>query len=409
MARKKTKISNQNNRQQTSNHVGLQGECTQFDKDAPSNSQFGAFSNNVDSKKSTSSSNLLSLRSASSFGSRRGLPGRQSSSLSSTSSQDSLDSLCSQSSNYQTSTTSKQIEIRLRQEATKRQIVDKHSLQSSTRVDAHKEFLKNRVMTPAQELWNAVTMLPSPLACLWYLWNTTQYANNAMLDMETSGAALYTEYSGTSRGTYSWSDSNTSTANGSVCYYSPYSAHDNHSQSALSWTVYGVACAFALHAPASILYHAYFASRLPCVFERTRHWSRKLDHIMIHVASLVISFSLALAHFSSQTKLQDVILTIVYLLFVAVWNAQAIGMHLSTIHCNPQGNQIYVLVSTLLYTLPLWWCLHIGWFLQAWTMLGLGFALFKWYPLGGWSHGMFHLVLVGLPPLLMEAANIMSS
>jgi hypothetical protein len=185
----------------------------------------------------------------------------------------------------------------------------------------------------------------------------------------------------------------------------PLDASTNDSVTdSLPVAVYGVAIAFSVHAPASMLYHGYYASRIPCVLERTHHWSRRLDHILIHVASWFLACSLAYAASKSIVSWDSMI---AFVILVSLWNAVAIYGHASETTCHPQRNQILVLGATLLYTLPLL-TLDASRFVQAWCMLGTGFALFKWYPLGGWSHGLFHLALTGLPPLLMHAAFHMS-
>jgi hypothetical protein len=55
------------------------------------------------------------------------------------------------------------------------------------------------------------------------------------------------------------------------------------------------------------------------------------------------------------------------------------------------------------YTLPIVWR-DISLFFECWAIIAVSVWLFVRYPLGGWSHSAFHLVIALLPPLIMEAA-----
>lgn len=55
------------------------------------------------------------------------------------------------------------------------------------------------------------------------------------------------------------------------------------------------------------------------------------------------------------------------------------------------------------YTIPIL-TRDITLFFECWTVILVSVWLFVRYPLGGWSHSAFHLVIALLPPLMMEAA-----
>jgi hypothetical protein len=206
-------------------------------------------------------------------------------------------------------------------------------------------YSRLREMTPLQERWNALTMLPAPLYCWWFLLQYQQQPIPAPV----------------------W---------------------------AVTWAIF-------LHAPASMLYHGYYAPTIPAPL-RLLHWSRRLDHAMIHVASTLLSY--ATSH------------SVPYLLLNVVYNARGVVAQCDGHAVSPQRNKRRIFISVVLYTLPLLWYGHddddsnqvhaagISLFLQCWLVLGLGGWLFATYPIGGWSHCAFHLVLALLPPLVLNAA-----
>jgi hypothetical protein len=118
-------------------------------------------------------------------------------------------------------------------------------------------YMARREMTAQQELWNALTMIPSPLYCIYYIL-----------------AGNWISYS--QEGDYGEGEEEECAH--SPIYFCPL-------------PVLFVALAICLHAPFSFLYHYKYASALPVGLGRTDHWSRRLDQAMIHAASALISFS----------------------------------------------------------------------------------------------------------------------
>jgi len=78
-------------------------------------------------------------------------------------------------------------------------------------------------------------------------------------------------------------------------------------------------------------------------------------------------------------------------------------------HCKmkiyPNRNLIRVSISALLYLLPLIVRRLYGIFLTATLVLCLSAWLFSAYPLKGYSHSAFHIVIGFIPPLLISAAR----
>ena len=79
------------------------------------------------------------------------------------------------------------------------------------------------------------------------------------------------------------------------------------------------------------------------------------------------------------------------------------------IQIRPRQNQIRVFISMLAYTIPILNRGDFTLFAQCWLVLFLSGYFFIAYPLQGWSHAVFHLVICFVPPLLMQAALTLPS
>lgn len=135
--------------------------------------------------------------------------------------------------------------------------------------DSHKShvdvYMASREMTITQERGNALTMIPSPLYCIYYIlagkWLTN--ASHILLLENTT----------------------TSTDD---CIQSAWFPQ-LHSMPPLAVTC--VALGILLHAPFSFVYHWHYAPLLKPGIARTDHVSRRLDQAMIHVASAFFSYA----------------------------------------------------------------------------------------------------------------------
>lgn len=147
----------------------------------------------------------------------------------------------------------------------------------------------------------------------------------------------------------------------------------------------GILC----HAPFSMIYHWKYAHRLPPGLARTTHWSRRMDQAMIHFASACMAYA--------TSGSWDFFL--VNLLF----NMDCFYRQFLT-EVRPKRNQVRIGISVVAYTIPI---LKRGEFLT-YTELFVLFAISGWlfarYPIGGWSHSVFHIVMTLVPPIIMAAA-----
>merc|ERR1712150_148662 len=124
---------------------------------------------------------------------------------------------------------------------------------------------------------------------------------------------------------------------------------------------------------------------------RMSHWSRRLDHCMIHVSSSFLSYGTSGGKFY-------------YTLFTIIMNIESIYRHAFIKQINPLQNRIRVCMAGLVYTIPvLIDCNCITIFIQIMIVLCICLWLFGSYPFGGWSHSIFHLVLIFLPYYVLLA------
>jgi hypothetical protein len=231
--------------------------------------------------------------------------------------------------------------------------------------DVHR-YMTKREMTPLQERVNAITVIPGAFYCFLYLLSGAWLDQSDVEDARNSVEfALISEHS---------------------CVRSAWLPH-LHALPPLP--VIAAALGIICHAPFSFIYHWSYAHRLLPGFARTDHSSRRWDQAIIHFCSASMSYAT-----SGQLD---------FFLANLMFNADCIYRQFQP-KVRPTRNQIRIAISCVAYTIPI---LRRGdWelFGQLWGILSLGFFLFGFYPIGGWSHAAFHLVLFFLPPLLIDAA-----
>ena len=111
-----------------------------------------------------------------------------------------------------------------------------------------------------------------------------------------------------------------------------------------------------------------------------------MDQTMLHVYSALLSYA-----FSGRMD---------YFLVNAILNADCIAK-LWEKQIIPVRNQTRLILSILSFTLPI---LEIGdydYFGRLWGTMLAAFAVFGAYPFGGWSHTVFHLIFLNVPPMMM--------
>lgn len=131
------------------------------------------------------------------------------------------------------------------------------------------DYMASREMTPFQEQINAMTMIPNPLYCLYYIWSGCWISQALVQEYRDNGVD--------------------STFDPSVSCYS--------TTTTTSWllpimslppaTILAVLLGVSIHAPFSFLYHWKYAFSP----QKTSHWSRRMDHSMIHVASMCFAYA----------------------------------------------------------------------------------------------------------------------
>jgi len=268
--------------------------------------------------------------------------------------------------------------------------------------DDAKEFLDGRVMTVMQEHFNAVTMLPGMIYSAYFILAGCWIVGHQAGDGGNDNNDIVIPFQQGNNNNNEWvidlvremmfGNNN----NGVERYF--FGGCINipafPSLTALPpLTIIAAALGILLHSPISMMYHWKCATSLP-PSERIKHWSRRLDNAFIHVAS-------ACASYATSGRVD-------YLLANVAFNAYcALGQFEPKVR--PRRNLLRIALSILLYLLPVVVHGHYRLFLQFVTMFALCGWLFVGYPFGGWSHGMFHLVLSTLPYLVMDATMRLES
>lgn len=240
---------------------------------------------------------------------------------------------------------------------------------ATSSVGADEEYANKRQMTLLQEKVNAITILPSALQCVHYMlsqkWFRDETLQKAKETLMSNKDALQ-------------DDILLSLECMSVFSYRLPPP-----------TILAICIGVILHCPCSFLYHWKYAPAISIPSEKFKHWSRRLDHCAIHVCSALWSYSLSGG-------------SIAYFGLNVVYNAHCIKCHLQK-EIVPRRNQMRILLSMLLYTAPLLF-MHskLQIFLKVWSIFGVAVWFFAAYPVGGWSHAAFHLVMMAVPPLLLD-------
>lgn len=231
------------------------------------------------------------------------------------------------------------------------------------------KYMADREMTPLQERLNAITVIPGAFYCLLFLLSGLWL--NKGLEDEAREEILG----------------------------SNYVLPDKSSCISLSWLprfyalpplpVAAVAFGIILHAPFSFLYHWHYSHRLPPGLPRTAHWSRRMDQAMIHVCSASMAYA--------TSGGWD------FFVINLFFNLESI-YRLFGAKVRPRRNKIRLLISVVAYTIPIIKRGDFFLFGEIWFLLATAFWFFGLYPIGGWSHSVFHIILAFVPPLLMEAA-----
>jgi len=257
------------------------------------------------------------------------------------------------------------------------------------------QYMAKREMTKTQERWNAYTMIPSPLYCLYFmlagLWVSPDLVLEAADNLRRQ--SVFERMSIASGGFTGLANDVVGDANGCLnnndTAWSAFLYRYTSMPALPPLPVVAVAVGIVSHAPFSFLYHYKYAHALPAGLARTTHWSRRMDHTMIHFASALMSYG-------TSGSLDFFVANLLY-------NGDCMYRQFKR-KVHPRRNKIRILISVLAYTIPILRRGDLLLFIKCWIVMSVSGWLFGSYPLGGWSHATFHLTIALLPPLLMTAA-----
>mmetsp|Transcript_18992 Transcript_18992/g.40845 ORF Transcript_18992/g.40845 Transcript_18992/m.40845 type:complete len:469 (+) Transcript_18992:351-1757(+) len=283
------------------------------------------------------------------------------------------------------------------------------------------QYAARRKMTKNQEKWNALTMIPPSLYCLYFLvsqaWIQTNLVVQAQREYEEYSshrppARLFARMSNT----FGSNSNNNSDSNGfetldipgvagvvnrwvgdshSGCLANPESSSSISSSHHWGWvaipplTVLALILGTCLHMPFSFIYHWTFAHKLHGK-ARINHWSRRMDQAMIHFASACFSYGTSG--------------NVTYFLVAALFNLDSALRLLFSKHHRPRTNQMRILIAMIAYLWPILRRGDMDHFSLLFFILALGGWFFSKYPIGGWSHAAFHVVVSFITPVLINVA-----
>ena len=138
------------------------------------------------------------------------------------------------------------------------------------------------MMTPLQEKFNAWTIIPNVFYCMYFL-TSGKWLSEESIDMAQFEMGDFIQ-----EGDVRVNDESLLHMFGleekCISTYFP----NMHALPPLP--LLAIALGITLHAPWSFLYHYNCATILPPDTSRIEHWSRRMDHSMIHVASALMSY-----------------------------------------------------------------------------------------------------------------------
>ncbi|KAL7475478.1 hypothetical protein ACHAW6_001391 [Cyclotella cf. meneghiniana] len=243
-------------------------------------------------------------------------------------------------------------------------------------------YNEKRVMTPLQERLNAMTMLPVMVYVIYFVISGCW----ASQSVGGQGFDNLAEESGdwTALASYVFWDDQRFVAN-TGCINISWLPH-LHALPPLP--VLAGAVGMVVHAPFSFLYHWSYATKLH-PSKRIEHWSRRLDHAFIHFASACLSYAT-----SGRVD---------YFLVTAAYNLDCAYRQFER-RVRPRRNQTRIAISIFLFITPVLRRGFYSEFIQLFCIFVLSGWFFIVYPIGGWSHAMFHVVIAFLPHVIMASA-----
>ena len=250
-------------------------------------------------------------------------------------------------------------------------------------VDLEK-YMSTREMTPLQERWNAITMIPPPVFCICFLlsgnWISKQLLSDAIKSLLEQKEISFEEVTATFDDDPTCFDWSNMPVFGSLLFRYIYAMPP--------LPLIAITLGVVAHAPFSFLYHWKYSHALS-PSKRSQHWSRRMDQSMIHVSSALTSFG--------TSGSWD------FFLVNVLFNPDSIIRQFQPTVI-PRRNQGRLGVAIIAWALPILKRGDWDMFFAVLLTLAIGFFLFIKYPIGGWSHAAFHLTLLPLMPLVLTVA-----
>ena len=144
-------------------------------------------------------------------------------------------------------------------------------------------FLQKRVMTPNQERFNAITMIPGMVYSLYFIlagcWTLCDHQDDSISQLsETSD----------------WADMKWEAFGSEHGWRGSFGCMDSTELPYLMVVpplpVVAAAAGTLVHSPVSIIYHWFYATSIEPSY-RVKHWSRRLDHAFIHFLSACAAYA----------------------------------------------------------------------------------------------------------------------
>ena len=145
-------------------------------------------------------------------------------------------------------------------------------------------FLERRVMTPNQERFNAITMIPGMVYSLYFIlagcWIT-------LCDHQDDSVSQLSE-------TSDWADMARGAFGSEHGWRGSFGCMDSTELPYIMVVpplpVVAAAAGTLVHSPVSIIYHWFYATSIEPSY-RVKHWSRRLDHAFIHFLSACAAYA----------------------------------------------------------------------------------------------------------------------
>ena len=236
------------------------------------------------------------------------------------------------------------------------------------------KYMAKREMSPLQEQANALTVVPNFFFCFYFLLSGS-WLDPAVVDTTRDEMFLQNTEK-------DWTD----------CISSSWFPN-LHALPPLP--ILAAAIGIIFHAPCSFVYHWTYAQSLPPGLARATHWSRRLDNVMIHFISIMMSYATS-GSFD-------------YFMVNLLFNLDCMYRQFDR-QVRPKRNQIRIGISMMAYLIPFLKRGEFFMFAKLFLVIGTASWFFVAYPVGGWSHTIFHLVIALVPPMILaEAMNLPAS